>query len=133
MHARPLVVETGAFALQGALQALRILEGVGESQERTYPVRVVGTLLDCSQRFARELLIALHARFGRALFDTVIRTSVAPRGPGHGLPSTPSIQRAAQRRLYAPPPRSWPTVQPRRTSPTPSRSAPHSAASAPAT
>ncbi len=82
-----LVVETGAFALQGALQALRILEGVGESQERAYPVRVVGTLFDRSQRFARELLIALHARFGRALFDTVIRTSVRLReAPAMGLP-----------------------------------------------
>ena len=50
-------------------------------------MRVVGTLFDRSQRFARELLIALHARFGRALFDTVIRTSVRLReAPAMGLP-----------------------------------------------
>ncbi len=74
-----LVVETGAFALQGALQALRVLEEVGENQERRYPIRVVGTLYDRRTRFARELLVALHSRFGTAMFDTVIRTSVRLR------------------------------------------------------
>lgn len=82
-----LVVETGAFALQGALQALRILDEVGESQGRSYPVRVLGTLFDRRVRFARELLVALHARFGEALYDTVIRTSVRLReAPAMGLP-----------------------------------------------
>lgn len=82
-----LVVETGAFALQGALQALRILEETAERQGRGYDVRVLATLFDRRLRLARELLIALHARFGPALFDTVIRTSVRLReAPALGLP-----------------------------------------------
>ncbi len=74
-----LVVETGAFALQGALQALKVLDEVGENQGRDYAIRVVGTLFDRRTRFARELLVALHSRFGEAMFDTVIRTSVRLR------------------------------------------------------
>ncbi|MEZ6004123.1 MAG: ParA family protein [Planctomycetota bacterium] len=74
-----LVVETGAFALQGALQALRVLQEVGENQGRSYPIRVVGTLFDRRTRFARELLVALHQRFAGAMFNTVIRTSVRLR------------------------------------------------------
>lgn len=82
-----LVVETGAFALQGALQALKVLDEVGENQGRGYEVRVVGTLFDRRTRFARELLVALHARFGKAMFNTVIRTSVRLReAPAHGIP-----------------------------------------------
>jgi len=82
-----LVVETGAFALQGALQALEVLEDVRKSQERAFDVRVVATLFDRSTRLARELLVALHLRFGDALFDTVIATSVRLReAPAHGLP-----------------------------------------------
>jgi chromosome partitioning protein len=82
-----LVVETGAFALQGALQALRVLDEVGENQGRSYDVRVVGTMFDRRTRFARELLVALHARFGDAMFDTVVRTSVRLReAPALGLP-----------------------------------------------
>jgi chromosome partitioning protein len=81
-----LVVETGAFALQGALQALKVLDEVGENQGRDYAIRVVGTLFDRRMRFARELLVALHGRFGDAMFDTVIRTSVRLReAPALGL------------------------------------------------
>lgn len=82
-----LIVETGAFALQGALQALKVLDEMGENQGRTYEVRVVGTLFDRRVRLARELLVALHARFGSAMFNTVIRTSVRLReAPAVGLP-----------------------------------------------
>lgn len=82
-----LVVETGAFALQGALQALRVLEQTAEHHDRTYAVRVVGTMFDRRTRFARELLVALHGRFGEAMFDTVIRTSVRLReAPAVGIP-----------------------------------------------
>lgn len=82
-----LIVETGAFSLQGALQAMRVLNEVGENQGRTYEVRVVGTLFDRRIRLARELLVALHARFGPAMFNTVIRTSVRLReAPAVGLP-----------------------------------------------
>lgn len=82
-----LVVETGAFALQGALQALLILGEAAEAQGREFDVRVVGTLFDRRTRFARELLVALHARFGESMFDTVVRSSVRLReAPAVGLP-----------------------------------------------
>lgn len=82
-----LVVETGAFALQGALQALRILDEVGADIGRTFDVRVVATMFDRRTRIGRELLIALQARFGDALFETAIRTSVRLReAPALGLP-----------------------------------------------
>jgi chromosome partitioning protein len=82
-----LVVETGAFALQGALQALRVFEDAAERQNRVYRIRVVGTMFDRRTRFARELLIALHGRFTGAMYDTVIRSSVRLReSPAVGLP-----------------------------------------------
>lgn len=82
-----LIVETGAFALQGAVQALKVLDEVAENQERTFDVRVIGTMFDRRTKFARELLVALHARFGEALFETVIRTSVRLReAPALGVP-----------------------------------------------
>jgi len=82
-----LVVETGAFALQGALQALRVLEETAERQGRDFDIRVVGTMFDRRTKFARELLVALHGRFGAAMFDTVIRTSVRLReAPAWGVP-----------------------------------------------
>lgn len=74
-----LVVETGAFALQGAIKALRILEEVARNQDHRFDLRLVGTMFDRRTRFARELLVALHSRFGSALYDTVIRSSVRLR------------------------------------------------------
>jgi chromosome partitioning protein len=83
-----LVVETGAFALQGAVQAIGVLDDVTDGiGEATFDLKVLGTMFDRRTRFARELLIALHARFGPAMFDTVIRTSVRLReAAAHGAP-----------------------------------------------
>jgi len=74
-----LVVESGAFALQGAHQAVEILEEIAQDMDRALELRVVGTLFDRRTRFARELLIAMQARFGELLFDTVVHTSVRLR------------------------------------------------------
>jgi chromosome partitioning protein len=83
-----LVVETGAFALQGAVQAIGVLDEVADGiGEAAFDLKVLGTMFDRRTRFARELLIALHARFGPAMFDTVIRTSVRLReAAAHGKP-----------------------------------------------
>ena len=82
-----LIVETGAFALQGALQALKVFDEVAENQRRSFDIRVIGTMFDRRTKFARELLVAMHARFGAAMFDTVIRTSVRLReAPALGIP-----------------------------------------------
>jgi len=82
-----LIVETGAFALQGAIQARKVLRETSLDQGHTFDVRVVGTMFDRRTRFERELLIALHGRFGERMYDTVIRTSVRLReAPAQGVP-----------------------------------------------
>ena len=74
-----LVVETGAFALQGAVKALSIFEEIRARDGSRFDMRVLATLFDRRTRFARDLLFALHARFGPVLFESVIRTSVRLR------------------------------------------------------
>jgi chromosome partitioning protein len=74
-----LVVETGAFALQGALQAQKILDEVQRQEEHAFALRVLATLFDRRMRLEHEILVALQARFGPALFDTVIRRSARLR------------------------------------------------------
>jgi len=82
-----LVVETGAFALQGAFRAIGILEGVAEGMEAEFDLRVLGTMFDRRMRLARELLIGTQARFGPLMFDTVIHQSVRLReAAACGLP-----------------------------------------------
>ncbi|MFM7282612.1 MAG: ParA family protein, partial [Planctomycetia bacterium] len=74
-----LVVETGAFALQGALAAQRILEERLAQGDRAFEVRVLATMFNRRLRIAREILIAMQARFGERLFQTAIRESVRLR------------------------------------------------------
>lgn len=74
-----LVVETGAFALQGALKARAIFEDLAASLDRALELRVLATLLDRRTRFARDVLLGMHARFGPLLFDSTIRESVRLR------------------------------------------------------
>ena len=40
---------------------------------------MLGTLFDRRTRFARELLVALHARFGPDMYETVVRANVRLR------------------------------------------------------
>jgi chromosome partitioning protein len=70
-----LVVEMGAFALQGALQALAVFEELAADMDAHLELRVVGTLFDRRAELARELLIGTQARFGGRMFDTVIHQS----------------------------------------------------------
>jgi chromosome partitioning protein len=77
-----LVVEMGAFALQGGLRAVALFEELAESMEARFELRVVGTLFDRRVELARELLIGVHARFGARLFDTVIHQSTRLREAG---------------------------------------------------
>lgn len=78
-----LVVEAGAFALQGALRARTLLEERRDELRargaEPFALRAVATLFDRRARIARDLLIGMHARFGPVLFDTAIRTSVRLR------------------------------------------------------
>jgi len=68
-----LVVETGAFALQGALKARTILDELASELAHPFETRVVATLFDNTQPFQREILVALELRFGPRLMDTVVR------------------------------------------------------------
>jgi chromosome partitioning protein len=74
-----LVVETGAFALQGALRALAMLGETARTQEARFDVRVLATLFDRRTRFEREVLVALQARFGALMFETAVRKDVRLR------------------------------------------------------
>jgi chromosome partitioning protein len=82
-----LVVETGAFALQGALRALAILERFREDNAAPFDVRVVATMFDRQIAIEREILVALHARLGPRMFDTAIGNSARLReAAARGLP-----------------------------------------------
>lgn len=82
-----LVIESGAFALQGAIKARALLAEKAALREQPFSVRAVGTLFDRRVRIARELLVGMHARFGPILFDTAIRSSVRLReAAAHGVP-----------------------------------------------
>lgn len=74
-----LVVETGAFALQGAVSAERIFHGLARDLDRELRIRVLATLFDRRTRFGREVLLGMHARFGERMYDTAIRESVRLR------------------------------------------------------
>ncbi len=74
-----IVVETGAFSLQGALQAARIVDELSASVEGGLELRFVATMFDRRSRFSRDFLIAMAARFGSMLLDTVIHESVRLR------------------------------------------------------
>jgi cellulose biosynthesis protein BcsQ len=82
-----LVVETGAFALQGALQARKLFEALGAADGRPFELRYLATRFDRSAALARELLVAMQARFARAMLETVVRRDSALReAAAYGVP-----------------------------------------------
>lgn len=86
-HTAVLVIECGAFALQGALEAVTVLEDLADGLERPFALRAVGTLFDGREQLAHELAIAIHAQFGPLLFDTFVRSHPALRAcAAAGLP-----------------------------------------------
>jgi chromosome partitioning protein len=74
-----LVVETGAFALQGAVRAYSIFQSMLEAEARATPIQVLATMFDRRTRFARDVLVGMHARFGESMYDTAVRSSVRLR------------------------------------------------------
>ena len=82
-----LIVETGAFSLQGALRARDIFQSVAASMGSPLDLRVLATLYHPRYQLAREVLVALQARFGPAMLDSVIRDHVRLReAAGFGVP-----------------------------------------------
>lgn len=97
-----LVVETGAFALQGALRALALLGETARAQEARFDVRVLATLFDRRTRFEREVLVALQARFGALMFDTAVRKDVRLReAVACGVPAQDLAPRSRGARDFA--------------------------------
>lgn len=74
-----LIVETGAFALQGALKAVSILGEVSATLDQPFALRALATLFDRRLRIAREVLIGIQAQLGPVLFETVVHDSVRLR------------------------------------------------------
>ncbi len=82
-----LVVEAGLFALHGAQRAIDVLDQLAAHVECAPVLRVVATLFDRRAAISRELLIAIQARHGDDLFDTVIEASDSLReATAAGLP-----------------------------------------------
>jgi chromosome partitioning protein len=83
-----LVVETGAFALQGALQARRLFATLAADDGRALDMRYLATRFDRRASLSRELLVAMQARFGREMLDTVVRRDTALReAAAYGVPA----------------------------------------------
>ncbi|MDP6763972.1 MAG: ParA family protein [Planctomycetota bacterium] len=70
-----LVVEAGLFALHGAESAIDVLDRLAARVGCAPFLRVVATLFDRRSSISRELLVAIQARHGDDLFDTVIQAS----------------------------------------------------------
>ena len=82
-----LVVETGTFALQGAVRAQQLFVDLAADCDREIDMCVLATLFDPTRTLAREILIGMQARFGEAMFDTVIQVSdVAREATAYGMP-----------------------------------------------
>jgi chromosome partitioning protein len=72
-------IQMGYFALQGVRQLLRIIELVRENLEHR-ELRICGVVAnfyDGRSRLSKEVLARLHEHFGRLVFKSVIRRSVA--------------------------------------------------------
>jgi chromosome partitioning protein len=82
-----LVVETGTFALQGALQARRLFSELVRDLGRELVLCTLATRFDRRLELSCELLVAMQARFGDTMLDTVIRRDAALReSVAHGVP-----------------------------------------------
>jgi len=94
-----LVVETGAFAMQGALRARGIFEqawnefdalgGEFGASQPAFDLRLMATMFDQGAETDREFLIALQARFGEIMLESVVhRSEVLRRAVAYGVPAS---------------------------------------------
>jgi chromosome partitioning protein len=73
-----ITAEAQYFALQGVEQAMEVVELARE--DLNPQLRLLGVLLNLADMrtvHSREALVSLHERFGKLVFDSVIRTSIA--------------------------------------------------------
>ncbi len=71
-----VVIEPSYFALHGALKVVETIRLVREQLGMRKRTRVLLTMFDRRTRFAREFLREARTRFGREMFDVVIRYTV---------------------------------------------------------
>ncbi|MBD3368331.1 MAG: AAA family ATPase [Candidatus Eisenbacteria bacterium] len=71
-----VVMEPSFFSLHGALKVVETIDLVREQLSMTKRVRVLITMFDRRTRFSKEFLEEARVRFGRELYDTVIRSTV---------------------------------------------------------
>jgi len=71
-----VVMEPSFFSLHGALKVMETIGLVREQLSMAKRVRVLITMVDRRTRFAKEFLEEARVRFGRELYDTVIRSTI---------------------------------------------------------
>ena len=71
-----VVTEPSYFSLHGALKVIETIRLVRDQLGMRKRVRVLLTMYDRRTRFSREFLREAQTRFGRELFQTVIRSTV---------------------------------------------------------
>ena len=71
-----VTMEPSYFSLQGALKVMETIQLVRAQLGLRKRVRVLLTMFDGRTRFAREFLRGARTRFGREMFDTVIRRTI---------------------------------------------------------
>ncbi len=71
-----VVMEPSFFSLHGALKVMETIDLVREQLSMEKRVRVLITMFDRRTRFSKEFLDEARVRFGRELYDTVIRSTV---------------------------------------------------------
>jgi len=71
-----VIMEPSYFSLHGALKVIETIKLVREQIGMRKRVRVLLTMFDGRTRFSNDFLREARARFGREMFETVIRQSV---------------------------------------------------------
>jgi chromosome partitioning protein len=71
-----VVMEPSFFSLHGALKVMETIDLVRQQLSLKKRVRVLITMFDRRTRFSREFLDEARIRFGRELYDTVVRSTV---------------------------------------------------------
>ena len=71
-----IVMEPSYFALHGALKVMETIKLVRDQLGMRKRVRVLLTMFDGRTRFSKEFLREARTRFGREMFETIIRNTV---------------------------------------------------------
>jgi chromosome partitioning protein len=97
-----VITEPSYFSLHGALKVIETIRLVRDQLGMRKRVRVLLTMYDRRTKFSREFLREAQTRFGRELFETVIRSTVRFREASNwGIPISHYAKSSAAARDYA--------------------------------